>query len=79
VDPAIDVLAVTEYGLDPDRPGLLGTPMPVTWTKRWGAGRVFVTILGHSRAHLEVPRGRRDDPAAVPAHESRAFAAHTAC
>ncbi|MFE2993009.1 ThuA domain-containing protein [Streptomyces sp. NPDC059262] len=55
VDPAIEVLAVTEYGPDPDRPELLGTTMPVTWTKRWGAGRVFVTTLGHNLADLEVP------------------------
>lgn len=55
VDPAIDVLAVTEYGPDPDRPELVGTTMPVTWTKLWGAGRVFITTLGHNLADLEVP------------------------
>jgi uncharacterized protein len=55
VDPAIEVLAVTGYGPDPDHPELLGTPVPVTWTRHWGAGRVFVTTLGHSLADLEVP------------------------
>jgi len=30
--------------------------MPVTWTRRWGAGRVFVTAIGHSLADLEVPQ-----------------------
>jgi type 1 glutamine amidotransferase len=55
VDPAIEVLAVTGYGPDPDHPELLGTPVPVTWAKRWGACRVFVTTLGHNLADLEVP------------------------
>jgi type 1 glutamine amidotransferase len=55
MDPAVDVLAVTDYGHDPDHPELAGTVMPVTWTRRWGAGRVFVTAIGHSLDDLAVP------------------------
>jgi uncharacterized protein len=56
VDPGIDVLAVTDVVADPDYPDLAGVVMPVTWTRRWGAGRVFVTAIGHSVADLGVPQ-----------------------
>jgi type 1 glutamine amidotransferase len=56
VDPAIEVLAVTDFEDDPDNPELAGTVMPVTWTRRWGAGRVFVTTVGHNLADLEIPQ-----------------------
>jgi uncharacterized protein len=56
VDPGIDVLAVTDFVADPAYPDLAGTVMPVTWTRRWGAGRVFVTVIGHSVPDLEVPQ-----------------------
>jgi type 1 glutamine amidotransferase len=55
MDPAVDVLAVTDYAEDPDAPELAGAIMPVTWTREWGAGRVFVTAVGHRVADLEVP------------------------
>ncbi|AWW41806.1 ThuA domain-containing protein [Streptomyces cadmiisoli] len=29
---------------------------PVVWTRRWGAGRVFVCTLGHRVADLELPQ-----------------------
>ncbi|MFJ6062573.1 ThuA domain-containing protein [Streptomyces tendae] len=29
---------------------------PVVWTRRWGAGRIFVCTLGHRVADLEVPQ-----------------------
>ncbi|SCY18582.1 hypothetical protein SAMN02745898_1011154 [Streptomyces sp. 136MFCol5.1] len=32
---------------------------PVVWTRRWGAGRVFVCTLGHRVADLEVPQTAR--------------------
>jgi len=38
VDPAVRVLAVTYFD---------DVAMPVAWTKKWGAGRVFYTSLGH--------------------------------
>jgi len=56
VDPGNDVLAVTDFVADPDYPDLAGIVMPVTWTRRWGEGRVFVTAIGHSVADLEVPQ-----------------------
>lgn len=56
VDPGNDVLAVTDFVADPAYPDLAGVVMPVTWTRRWGMGRVFVTSIGHSIADLEVPQ-----------------------
>jgi type 1 glutamine amidotransferase len=54
-DPGNEVLATTEYLPDPDRPEI-GTPtMPVMWVRRHGAGRVFVTTIGHRMADLELP------------------------
>ncbi len=54
-DPGNEVLASTEYLPDPDRPEI-GTPtMPVTWIRRHGEGRVFVTTIGHRMADLELP------------------------
>ncbi|MFE2540361.1 ThuA domain-containing protein [Actinacidiphila glaucinigra] len=32
---------------------------PVVWTRRWGAGRVFVCTLGHRAADLKVPQTAR--------------------
>lgn len=56
MDPAVEVLAVTDYVADPENPELADTVMPVTWTRSWGAGRVFVTTIGHNLADLEVPQ-----------------------
>lgn len=47
-DPAIEVLAVTDFVED-------GTEMPVTWTRNWGEGRVFVTTIGHKLDDFDVP------------------------
>jgi hypothetical protein len=55
MDPAVEVLAVTDYEPDPDNPELVGAVVPVTWTRNWGAGRVFVTAIGHHLPDLEVP------------------------
>jgi type 1 glutamine amidotransferase len=53
-DPGNEVLAETEYLPDPDREEI-GTPtMPVTWVRQHGAGRVFVTTIGHRMADLEL-------------------------
>jgi type 1 glutamine amidotransferase len=46
VDPAIDVHAVTRVD---------GVTVPVVWTTHFGAGRVFVTTVGHEYKDLEVP------------------------
>lgn len=42
VDPDIDVLAVTDYCWNDSI-----VEVPVVWTRRWGAGRVFYSSLGH--------------------------------
>jgi type 1 glutamine amidotransferase len=46
VDPAIDVLATTDFD---------GVAMPVVWTKRWGEGRVFYCSLGHTPDIVRMP------------------------
>lgn len=46
VDPSIQVHAVTVGD---------GASMPVTWTRNWGEGKVFVTTLGHHPPDFEVP------------------------
>jgi type 1 glutamine amidotransferase len=48
VDPAVEVLATTEFVED-------GTTLPVTWTRNWGEGRVFVTTIGHKLDDFDVP------------------------
>ncbi|MGH3166322.1 MAG: ThuA domain-containing protein [Trebonia sp.] len=55
VDPSNEVLAVTDVIADPEYPDLAGVVMPVTWLRRWGQGRVFVTAIGHKMDDLEVP------------------------
>ncbi len=54
-DPGIEVLATTEFLPDPDRPEIGTSTMPVTWLRRHGAGRVFVTTIGHRMADLDLP------------------------
>jgi len=58
VDPALDVLATTTFAGHRDAPETAGVVMPVVWTRRFGAGRVFVSTLGHSPADLRVPQTR---------------------
>ncbi len=43
VDPGIHVLAETDYSFEGRT-----VAMPVAWTKKWGAGRVFYSALGHN-------------------------------
>ncbi|MFC0215268.1 ThuA domain-containing protein [Paenibacillus chartarius] len=55
VDPANEVLATTRFPLvqgphSPNGP----VDMPVVWTKRWGAGRVFYNALGHQANIIEL-------------------------
>jgi type 1 glutamine amidotransferase len=47
-DPAIEVLATTDFVEG-------GTTVPVTWTTRWGDGKVFVTTIGHKLDDFDVP------------------------
>jgi uncharacterized protein len=54
VDPSNEVLATTTFHPD-SAPWVEGVVMPVVWTRRWGAGRVFYSSLGHSTTELAVP------------------------
>jgi len=58
-DPAVEVLATTRF----PNPAVVGphstnspVDMPVVWTKRWGAGRVFYCSLGHQANIIEMPQ-----------------------
>ncbi|MFJ3669128.1 ThuA domain-containing protein [Streptomyces sp. NPDC090106] len=55
-DPHIDVLATTTFPPDElrDRPAV----MPAVWTRTWGAGRVFVSTIGHKPDDFDVPEVR---------------------
>ena len=55
-DPDIDVLATTGFpaGGDRDRPVV----MPTVWTRTHGAGRVFVSAIGHKADDFDVPEVR---------------------
>ncbi len=55
VDPANEVLATTTFSGDHGAPWIAGVVMPVVWTKKWGAGRVFFSSLGHVNRDFDVP------------------------
>lgn len=57
VDPAVEVLATTRFPVV-EGPHLANGPvdMPVVWTKRWGAGRVYYNSLGHHADIVEMPQ-----------------------
>ncbi len=57
VDPSNTVLATTTFGGE-RLPWIAGTVMPVVWKRRWGAGRVFYSSLGHVRRDFDVPEAR---------------------
>ncbi|MEW2449275.1 ThuA domain-containing protein [Streptomyces parvulus] len=50
------VLATSVLVPGPAEPWHEPVEFPVVWTRRWGAGRVFVCTLGHRVADLRVPR-----------------------
>lgn len=54
VDPSNEVLATTTF-TDVYFPGLAGVSMPVAWKRRYGAGRVFYSALGHTADEFAVP------------------------
>jgi type 1 glutamine amidotransferase len=59
VDPSNEVLATTTFsGAHGDAPWIAGTVMPVVWRRRYGAGRVFYSSLGHVRKDFDVPEVR---------------------
>ena len=54
VDPANEVLATTTF-TGQYCPWIDGVVMPVVWKRRWGAGRVFYSSLGHVAEDFNVP------------------------
>lgn len=57
VDPSNKVLATTTFS-GQYHPWIDGTVMPVTWTRQYGAAKVFYTSLGHVTADFDVPEAR---------------------
>jgi uncharacterized protein len=56
-DPSNDVLATTNFSGEYIS-WIEGTVMPVVWKRRWGAGRVFYSSLGHVAADFDVLEAR---------------------
>ncbi|MBZ9775702.1 ThuA domain-containing protein [Mesorhizobium sp. CO1-1-8] len=54
VDPSNEVLAITTF-TDAHFPGIGGVVMPVVWKRRYGAGKVFYSSLGHTAGEFAVP------------------------
>jgi type 1 glutamine amidotransferase len=57
VDPNNEVLATTTFEAK-SAPWVNGTVMPVVWKRRYGAGKVFYSSLGHNAKQFEVPEVR---------------------
>ncbi len=57
VDPSNEVLATTTFGGD-ILPWIAGSVIPVIWKRRWGAGRVFFSSVGHVARDFDVPEAR---------------------
>ncbi|SKC76762.1 ThuA domain-containing protein [Krasilnikoviella flava] len=57
-DDLIDVLATTTHPAPEWHPWHRPVTSPAVWTRRWGAGRVFVATPGHSVDVLEHPTVR---------------------
>ncbi|MEV7341085.1 ThuA domain-containing protein [Streptomyces sp. NPDC093544] len=55
-DPLIDVLATTTFEPDEERDRTV--VMPAVWTRNCGAGRVFVSAVGHKPDDFDVPEVR---------------------
>jgi type 1 glutamine amidotransferase len=57
VDPGNEVLATTTFSGE-HASWIEGTVMPVVWKRRWGAGRVFYSSLGHQARDFDVPAAK---------------------
>lgn len=53
-----DVLATTRFEPRDDTDWRAPVAVPAVWTRRWGAGRVFVCTVGHRLEDLAVPEIR---------------------
>lgn len=54
-----DVLATTLFQAGHDTPWRHDMVAPAVWTRQWGAGRVFVSTIGHKLEDLDVPEARQ--------------------
>ncbi|WP_128376419.1 ThuA domain-containing protein [Streptomyces cavernae] len=52
-DPDIDVLATTTFPADGQRDHAV--VMPTVWTRTYGAGKVFVSAIGHKTDDFDIP------------------------
>ena len=57
VDPSNEVLATTTFTGE-HAAWIAGTVMPVVWKRRFGAGRVFYSSLGHVAKDFDVPEAK---------------------
>lgn len=57
IDPSNEVLATTTFS-DQYHTWIKGCVMPVVWKRRWGAGKVSYTSLGHVAKDFDVPEAR---------------------
>jgi type 1 glutamine amidotransferase len=57
VDPSNEVLATTTFSGE-YAPWIEGTVMPVVWKRRYGAGKVFYSSLGHVARDFDVPEAK---------------------
>jgi hypothetical protein len=57
VDPSNEVLATTTFETV-SAPWVNGTIMPVVWKRKYGAGKVFYSSLGHNARQFDVPEVR---------------------
>jgi len=55
-DPLNDTLATAVFAAGDER--ARPVDMPVVWTRTWGAGRVFVSAIGHKPDDFDVPEVR---------------------
>jgi type 1 glutamine amidotransferase len=57
-DPLDDVLATVTHDAQTTSPWRRPVTLPAVWTRQWGAGRVFVSTVGHKLDDLDVPEIR---------------------
>ena len=53
-----DVLATSRFKATDETPWHEDLVVPAVWTRRWGAGRVFVSTIGHKLEDLDMPEVR---------------------
>lgn len=60
VDPAVNVLATTTFIVSEGPHSANGAiTMPVVYTKKWGAGKVFYNSLGHHADIFDIPEAKK--------------------